>query len=158
MDEIRVEVPGVSERALAAVAAEAEAWGAEWEGHAAGGRLDLPVLFGLRRGVVAGEIAVGPRPAGPGIPESSEISSEIRWHHLRSELHVHRAAVVILALAAAAGLGTLLWPFFPVLIRLVPAAILLSLSAWWLVVSRLRTAGPREFLDAVRARLEGQGG
>ncbi|MCL4839037.1 MAG: hypothetical protein KJ058_13845 [Thermoanaerobaculia bacterium] len=154
MDEIRIEVAGAPERALAAVAAEAEAWGAGWEGHAAGGRLGLPALFGLRRGVVTGEIAVAPRPAGSGIPESSEIA----WHHLRSELHLHRPAVAILALAAAAGLGTLLWPFFPVLIRLVPAAILLSLSAWWLVVSRLRTAGPREFLDAVRARLAGEGG
>ena len=158
MEEIRVEVSGAPERALAAVAAEAEVWGGEWEGHATGGRLGLPALFGLRRGVVAGEIAVAPRPAGPGLPESSEIRSEIAWHHLRSELHLHRPAVAILALAAAAGLGTLLWPFFPVLIRLVPAAILLSLSAWWLVVSRLRTAGPREFLDAVRARLAGEGG
>jgi len=154
MEEIRIEAGGAPERVLAAVAAEAEAWGAEWEGHAGGGRLALPVLFGLRRGVVAGEIAVTPRPADPATPESSQIA----WHLLRSELHVHRPAVAILALAAAAGLGTLLWPFFPVLIKLVPAAILLSLSAWWLVVSRLRTAGPREFLDAVRARVEGQGG
>lgn len=157
MDEIRIEVAGAPERALAAVAAEAEAWGAGWEGHAAGGRLDLPALYGLRRGRITGEIAVAPHPAGPPNGDTAE-ASQIAWHLLRAELHVHRPAVAILALAAAAGLGTLLWPFFPALIRLLPAAILLSLSAWWLVVSRLRTAGPREFLEAVRARVAGEGG
>lgn len=152
METLRIAVEGAPEAALAALAAEAELWGAGWEGHARGGRLDLPVLYGLRRGRVRGEIALAPRSEDP------EAGTEIGWHPGEAEIHVHRPAVAILLLAAAAGLGTLLWPFFPRLIRLLPAALLLSLTAWWLVVARLRNAGPREFLDAVRARLGGEAG
>ena len=92
----------------------AEAWGGEWTPAAGGGRLALPVVFGLRRGELSGPVA-------------------------------------ILLLAALPTVGSLAWPFFPRLFALVPYAAVFGLLAWWLVVSRLRSHGPEEFLAALAA-------
>ena len=46
----------------------------------------------------------------------------------------------------------MLWPFYPQLIAVAPFGALLALGGWFLVVSRLRTSGPDEFLDAVAAQ------
>jgi hypothetical protein len=58
---------------------------------------------------------------------------------------------MILLVAVAGGLLTVLWPFFPQLMNVAPFGALLALGGWFLVVSRLRTSGPDEFLVAVAA-------
>ena len=59
-DEYRLEVEATPERALAAVAAVAEDWGAEWAPEPGGGQLYLPVVAGLRRGLLSGRLTAGP--------------------------------------------------------------------------------------------------
>ncbi len=124
-----------------AVARAADDWGAEWSPAAGGGRLVLPVVFGLRRGVAVGHLdiaRVGTR-------------SRLTWELEESHLEVHRAAVAILGLAAAALLVAMAWPFHPPLLALLPFAAVTGFLAWWLVVSRLKTSGPEEFLATLSA-------
>ena len=122
-----------------AVARAAEDWGAEWSPGAAGGRLVLPVVFGLRRGVAVGRLdiaRVGAR-------------SRLTWELEESHLEVHRAAVAVLGFAALALLVAMAWPFHPPLLALLPFAAVTGFLAWWLVVSRLKTSGPEEFLSTL---------
>jgi hypothetical protein len=69
--------------------------------------------------------------------------------------YVQTASVVVLLLAGAGALLTLLWPFYPKLIAVAPFGAILALGGWFLVVSRLRTSGPDEFLAAVAVVAEG---
>lgn len=136
MNRHEIELDCAPADAAAAVARAAGDWGAEWSPAAAGGRLVLPVVFGLRRGVAVGRLditRVGAR-------------SRVTWELEESHLEVHRAAVGVLALAAAALLVAMAWPFHPPLLALLPFAAVTGFLAWWLVVSRLRTSGPEEFL------------
>lgn len=124
--------------ALARLAEVAEEWGAEWRPRGFdGGEIELPVVLGLRRGVLAGTIGVEPWAGG----------CRVSWAQTASHLRLQRAAVGVLAIAALPAVTTLAWPFFPVLLPLVPVAGVLAFAAWWLVVSRLHHAGPREFLE-----------
>jgi hypothetical protein len=118
----------------------ADAWAGEWTPEKSGGRLALPVVFGLRRGELAGRVELTALGAE---------RSRLVWTIDRSELAVDRASVAILVLALVPTLGSLLWPFFPALFALVPYAAVFGLLAWWLVVSRLRSQGPEEFLAAL---------
>jgi hypothetical protein len=63
-------------------------------------------------------------------------------------------AVMILILSALGAVLTVLWPFYPQLITVAPFGALIALGGWFLVVSRLRTSGPDEFLAAVAATPE----
>jgi hypothetical protein len=131
-----VELDCAPEAAAAAVERAAEEWGAEWAPVRDGGRLVLPVVFGLRRGVAVGRLDIvrlGSR-------------SRLTWELEESHLEVHRAAVAVLAFAAVPLLVTLAWPFHPPLLALLPFAAVLGFLAWWLVVSRLKSSGPEEFL------------
>jgi hypothetical protein len=58
---------------------------------------------------------------------------------------------MILLLASAGGLLCLIWPFFPRLLQIAPFGAILALGGWFLVIARLRTSGPDEFLAAVEA-------
>jgi hypothetical protein len=138
--EIELELP--PERAGAALADAAQAWDGEWtpEGRG-GGRLALPVLFGLRRGVAVGRIE---------IVRLGDERSRLVWTLERSHLELHTSAVAILGFAAVPLLATVAWPFHPPLLALVPFAAVAGLCAWWLVVSRLRSRGPEEFLASLR--------
>lgn len=139
--EVRVELP-VAELP-AALAAAAEAWGAEWTSDSAardGGRLVLPVVFGLRRGVLVGRVDF--EPAGDG--------ARLAWRLEESHLEVQRAAVAVLVFTAVALLPALAWPFNPKLLALLPFAAVMGLLAWWLILSRLETSGPEEFFATVR--------
>jgi hypothetical protein len=130
------------ERALSVLRRTAEDWGAELQADGEnGGRLHLPVVAGIRRGVVAGPVEVRPAEGGSRVvfrPEESIYSVQV-------------AAVTILVLATAGALLTVLWPFYPQLIGVAPFGALIALGGWFLVVSRLRSSGPDEFLDAVAA-------
>lgn len=126
--------------ALASVAKAAELWGAEWQPDGYGGRLLLPVTAGVRRGVMKCRLTL----EGAG-------SGHSRGHLVVEEEHhwLNRPAVMILVLGAAGALAATLWPFFPKLLAVAPLAVVLALVAWLVVVSRLTTSGPAEFLELV---------
>lgn len=129
----------------AALAETAEAWDAAWTPGIDGGRIELPVVFGLRRGVIEGAL------------ELTRLGAErtrVTFTPEASRLTVERAAVAVLSFAAVPLVITIAWPFWPALFPLVPFAAVTGLIAWWLVVSRLRSRGPEEFLAALAKRLE----
>jgi uncharacterized BrkB/YihY/UPF0761 family membrane protein len=130
---------------MAAVARAAEAWGAELERQERGGLLHLPFVAGLRRGLVSGPLSV------EAIPEGSRVIFRAE----ESRHYVHTASVAVLLLAGAGGLLTVLWPFFPQLLPVAPFGAIFALGGWFLVISRLRTSGPDEFLAAVAAEAGG---
>lgn len=144
MAEHAVELEVSPEKALAAVARTAEEWGAEFQPGVSGGELHLPVVAGLRRGLVIGVLEVRAAPRG----------SRVVFRPERSIYHVQTSSVVVLLLALAGAGLTVLWPFYPELIAVAPFGALLALGGWFLVVSRLRTSGPDEFLAAVAVQEE----
>lgn len=146
MEEHEIDVTGPPEAALAALGRAAESWGAELEPQGAGGRLHLPVVSGLRRGVVSGPVTVEAAPDGSRVAFRAEESIQA----------VQTAPVVILLLALGGAVLTVLWPFFPDLLPFAPFGAILALGGWFLVVSRVRSSGPREFLAAVAAEAEGK--
>jgi hypothetical protein len=132
---------------MAAVARAAEAWGAELErqGQEIGGRLHLPFVAGLRRGLVSGPLSVEPIPEGSRVIFRAEESAQ----------YVQSSSVVVLLIAAVGALLTVIWPFYPELLPVAPFGAILALGGWFLVVSRLRSSGPEEFLAAVAAETGG---
>jgi hypothetical protein len=138
--EVEVDLP--PEAALAAAARAAREWGAELEPAGAGGRLRLPVVAGIRRGVVAGLLAVERGPAG---------GARLRFTPEESIYYVHTPSVAVLLISALGGLLALAWLLYPRLLPVAPFGAVLALGGWFLVVSRLRNSGPEEFLDAVAA-------
>ena len=138
-----LEVPAPPADALAAVAAVAADWGAEWTPGAAGGRLYLPVVAGLRRGVLSGQVEAHAEAGG-----ATRLTLVAETTHWR----VHRSAAAVLLLGAVGALPVLLWPVSSQLLALAPVGLVMLFLAWFMVVSRLRTAGGAEFLDAVGAR------
>ncbi|HYO13958.1 MAG TPA: hypothetical protein VE685_12250 [Thermoanaerobaculia bacterium] len=127
--------------ALAAIRQTAEDWGAEFVREGSGGRLRLPVIAGLRRGLLTGPVTVEPSNGG----------ARVTFHPEEAVYSVQTPAVVILLLAVFGAVFTVLWPFFPQLLVVAPFGAVLALGGWFLVVSRLRTSGPEEFLEAVAA-------
>ncbi|MEM7582619.1 MAG: hypothetical protein AAF560_04505 [Acidobacteriota bacterium] len=128
--------------ALNLVAMAADDWGGLWQPGKGGGRLGLPVIAGLRRGWVAGELTV--EEAGEG--------SRLTFQVDKSEYRVQRPAALTLALAALGALVTVIAPFVPALWGLVPIGILMSIAAWFLVIARLRNSGPEEFFEDLEQR------
>lgn len=146
------------QRAAAAVDEAARAWGAEWEpdDDGAGGRLVLPVLAGLRRGVLRGRVNLYPEDGGED-PGPEPATRFVFAAHERRE-HLHGAAVVVLLLSAAGALLTVVWPFFPGLLPVAPFGALLALGGWFLVITRLRSSGPGEFLELLAEMAGGKDG
>ncbi|MGE5233130.1 MAG: hypothetical protein ACM3OB_03390 [Acidobacteriota bacterium] len=130
--------------ALVALGETAEAWGGEWKRQGDGGDLVLPVLAGLRRGYLLAKVAVEEK-------QGDRTGAHLDLTVEKAELHVHRQAVAILLIAALASVATVLWPFFPALLALAAPATVIALGAWFLIVSRLKTSGPEDFLKAVAA-------
>ncbi len=128
--------------ALSALRRMAEDLGVEFQENGPGGRLHLPVLAGLRRGLISGDVEI--RPAAGG--------SRLTFRPETAVYHVQTQAVMILLFATAGGLLTVLWPFFPKLLEVAPFGAVIALGGWFLVISRLRSSGPDEFLEAVAAR------
>lgn len=129
-------------RALAAVRQTAEDWGAELEMDGSGGKLRLPVIAGMRRGLVSGPVTV--EPSGQG--------SRVVFRAEESVYYVQTQAVVILVISLFGALMTVLWPFNPKLLAAAPFGAVLALGGWFLVISRLRNSGPEDFLEAVAAQ------
>jgi hypothetical protein len=134
--------------ALAALRRTAEDLGAELQTEGASTKLHLPVLAGLRRGLVSGEVEILPTQGG----------SRLVFRPESAVYHVQTQAVMILLLATVGGLLTLVWPFVPGLLQVAPFGALVALGGWFLVVSRLRTSGPDEFLAAVKVHEGGAEG
>jgi len=135
-------VPLTISEAPAAIAAAAESWGAEWSGDPrdrCSGRLALPVVFGLRQGVLVGRVAI--EPAGDG--------ARLTWELEESHLALRRMEVALLVVSVALLLPALAWPFAPRLLSLLPVAAVIGLLTWWLVISRLRNSGPEEFFSTL---------
>jgi hypothetical protein len=131
--------------ALAALRRTAEDLGAELQEDGPVVKLHLPVLAGLRRGLVSGDVEILPAAGG----------SRLIFRPETAVYHVQTQAVMILLFATAGGLLTVFWPFFPGLLQVAPFGALIALGGWFLVISRLRTSGPDEFLNAVAAREDG---
>ncbi|HVG06684.1 MAG TPA: hypothetical protein VNM67_03195 [Thermoanaerobaculia bacterium] len=130
--------------ALAALRRAADDWGAELRKEESGLWLYLPVVHGLRRGLIAGPVQVEPAADG----------SRIVFRPEDSDLKVQVSPVIVLLLAVGGGVLTMLWPFFPDLLPLAPFGAILALGGWFLVLSRLRTSGAEEFLGTVGVEAE----
>lgn len=145
--EHRVELAEDPVTSLNLVAMAAEAWGGLWQAEGRGrGRLGLPVVAGLRRGWVAGQLTV----------EATDTGSLLTYRVDKSDYQIQKPAVLMLALAGLGALTALVAPFVPALLGLVPIGVLLGVAAWFLVIARLRNSGPEEFfedlaLDAARS-------
>lgn len=133
-----------ADAALAALRRAADDWGAELRREGQDLRLTLPVIHGLRRGLIAGPVQIEPTAEG----------SQVVFRPEESDLSVQAAAVAVLLLAVAGGGLIVLWPFFPGLLPLAPFGAILALGGWFLVLSRLRTSGPEEFLGMVGVQAE----
>ena len=147
MTEHAIDLEISPEKALAAVRRTAEDWGAEFQpSGTSGGQLHLPVVAGIRRGLVTGALEV----------RSATEGSRVVFQPERSIYYVQTSAVLVLLVAVSGALLTMLWPFYPRLIAVAPFGAVLALGGWFLVISRLRTSGPDEFLAAVAVQGEGQ--
>lgn len=144
-EDQRLEVAAAPGETLAAVAEVAEQWGGEWRPGTGGGQLYLPVVAGLRRGLLDARLeARGLAGGGTRLRLSGRL---VAWH-------LHRTAAAVLLLGALGALPVILWPLSARLLALAPLGLVLTFLAWFMVVSRLRTAGAVEFLEAVRDHLD----
>jgi hypothetical protein len=140
--EHAIDLPHAPAAALRALGAAAEEWGADFAPAGtggSGGELRLPVVAGLRRGLLSGPVAV--TPAGPG--------SRLVFRPMAQDYYLETSAVALLSVAAAGALLTVAWPLFPQLLPVAPLGAVLAVGGWFLVLSRLRGQGPEEFLASV---------
>jgi len=173
-DTVSAELAAGRTAALAAITEVADGWGADWrpdeaasDGSTGGsgvggsadpgsGRLVLPRVAGLHRGILVGRIQLYPGSAGEAEPDpvrAAASRTRVVFEVEAVQDHVHLAAVVILALAAFGALLTVVWPFFPSLLPVAPFGALLALGGWFLVISRLQNSGPEEFFHLVEETL-----
>ena len=143
----RLEIDADPATIRAAVARQVESWGAEWKPalEDSGGRLDLPVLAGVRYGRVAGTVTLEPL---------AEDRSRLTFEADEEQFRLQPQAAAFLALAGGGALILLLAPFFRQLWAFVPMAVLLTLAGWLFIAARLRNSGPEEFFDTLAEELE----
>ena len=136
------EVAGNATDAFDALQEVTEAWGGVVHGEGLDGAaaLEIPVVFGLRRGRLRARLS------GKSDGEQTAVHLEVE----RLDLRLNVSAVAILLLSAAGGLASILWPWFPTLLPAVPLGLVLAVGGWLLVAGRLRSSGVDEFLLAVR--------
>jgi hypothetical protein len=134
-------LPYAPAEALRAVGEAAEQWGAEFEPRGAGGQLHLPVVAGLRRGLLSGPVVV----------EAAAQGARVVFRPEAQDYWLETSAIAVLVMAGAGALLTVVWPLFPRLLPGAPLGAVLALSGWFLVISRLRAKGPAEFLQALAA-------
>lgn len=132
--DVRVGAPVAA--CLERLEALAEIWGGRFEaGGARRGRLTLPVRAGVRHGVVEGSVSL----------DGTQDASNIRFDVERRFFRVQYTAFVFLLLGALGGLLTLLVPWMPHLLPLLPIGVILAVGAWLFIVARLTNSGPEEF-------------
>jgi hypothetical protein len=137
---------------MQAVVAAAEEWGAELETRrdaggpgGTGGRLRLPVVAGLRRGWITGQLAV----------EAAGHGSRVIFRPAAEDYYLETRAVAVLAMSGAGALLAVAWPLFPGLMPGAPFGVVLAVSGWLLIVRRLRAEGPAEFLASIAGHSRG---
>lgn len=122
-----------------AVGGAAEMWGARWQATGRSGQLSLPIVQGLRRGILEGTLRAEPEGAGTSL--AFVVDS--------TELVLNRSAMAILILGGLGGLTVVFWPLSSTILQFAPIGAVLALVAWLMVVSRLRNSGPEDFFDLV---------
>lgn len=132
------------ESVLRAVEDATEIWGAAWQPENQGGRLSLPVVQGLRQGVLTGSLHTVP----------SERGTSVRLEIEESHFAINKSAAGVLLLGGLGGLTLVLWPLSPKILQLAPIGAVLAIVAWLLVVSRLRYSDAGDFLDLVAELVE----
>jgi fatty acid desaturase len=142
MAEHTLELAERPDAALAALRRAADDWGAEVRKEDSDLRLYLPVIHGLRRGVVSGPVRV----------EATGEGASVIFRLEESDLYVQTASVMILLISVVGAVLAVLWPFFPKLLPIAPFGVVLALGGWFLVLTRLRTSGPDEFLHMVEVQ------
>ncbi len=145
MEEYRLDHEAGAKEILAAVSVVAEEWDAQWDPSTGGGRLYLPVVAGLRRGLLSGKIE-----AQAAVDGGTHVTLSAETTHWR----VHRSAAALLVMGALGALPVILWPLSSDVLALAPVGLVFMFLAWFMVVSRLRTAGGAEFMEAVRHHLD----
>lgn len=124
---------------LEAIRQAAEMWGAGWRPGSTGGRLQLPIVQGLRHGIVTGDLSV----------ELDGSGTRLRFEIEEVFYAVNRSALAVLVLGALGGLSVVLWPLSPKILQLAPIGAVLALVAWLLVISRIRNSDADDFLALV---------
>lgn len=124
---------------MAAVSDAAQMWGADWQPADHEGRLRLPVVQGLRHGIVQGTLRV----------EAVGAGTLLRYELEDTSYTLNRSALAILVLGGLGGLTIVFWPLSPTILQLAPIGAVLALVAWLMVVSRLRNSEPADFFDLV---------
>ena len=147
--EMAVELDHDPVEALRRVAHAASDWGAKWtrEG-AVEGRLELPVLAGLRRGWVEGRVTA----------EAKGEGSRLVFCQEGSQYRLETVSVVFLMLGALGTLVVLVAPLVPALWPALPPGVLLAVAAWLFIVARLRNSGPEEFFGSLSEETDPQEG
>lgn len=146
MRRYEVDIRAAKPEALEALEEAARVWDAQWHRLGSGGALELPVSAGLRLGDLAGSISL----------ERCTLGTRLIYHVERSRYRLRIAHFVVLLLGGLGGLVTLLVPFYPRLVGVLPLGGLLLLLAWFLVASRLHSSGAEEFLELVKNLAEGE--
>lgn len=116
----------------------AERWGGTFD--AKRGRLELPVMAGLRYGRIAAEVEALARHDG----------AKVRLRVVESQYELDRGSTFALAIAAVAAVASLALPFFPHYWPLLPPALMIAVAGWLFIVARLKTSGPEDFLAELR--------
>lgn len=147
VQDFRVSIALSAEESLHAVERAAEVWGADWHRHGTGGRLELPVHAGVRRGTITARLSTEPQAQreAPGEGHCTVLVVQVESSHYR----LQTAAVSILAIGGLGALALTLWPLYPPLLALAPLALIFVVVAWLFVASRLQNSGVEEFLDLV---------
>ena len=137
--EHAVVLPHAPAAALRAVGSAASDWGAELEPSGEGGQLHLPVVAGLRRGLLSGPVTV----------EAAGQGSRVVFRPATADYYLETSVVALLVVAGAGALLTVAWPLFPQLLPGAPLGGVLAVGGWMLLAPRLRGRGPEEFLASV---------
>ncbi len=137
----RLTIPQPVARVRAALPGVVEGWGGTLTETSDAERVELPVLAGLRRGRLRGVLRLAPSAGG----------CEATFTVESAEWRLNVAACAILLLSAGGAVTSMAWPWFPRLLPAVPLGLVLAVGGWLLIAARLRTAGPEEFLLALRA-------
>lgn len=143
--EHAIDLPCAAPAAQRALAAAAEEWGAELVAGDAGAWtgqdrvLHLPVMAGLRTGLLSGPVTV--TAAGGG--------ARVTFRPVTQDYYLETLAVAVMAVAGAGALLAAAWPLFPQLLPAAPLGVVLAISGWFLVLARKQARGPGEFLASV---------
>ncbi|HEX4952608.1 MAG TPA: hypothetical protein VF017_04335 [Thermoanaerobaculia bacterium] len=140
--ECTISAPEAEVRRL--LAKTADLWGGELD--PGSGEVSLPVAAGMYQGWLRCRLKVTAS-AGQTAVELTVVEKAYR---LRGR------AAVVLAIALVGALVAIAWPFFPALLPLAPLGVGLAIAAWFLVIARLATSSPADYLAEVTRFAEGE--